>query len=63
MIGIVLDAPVGIAVKHGCTDRRLLVTLIGSSVIRLLPPLIATKEDCDHAVAILETAIRAAYQA
>ncbi|HNW87514.1 MAG TPA: aspartate aminotransferase family protein [Candidatus Limiplasma sp.] len=61
MIGIVLDAPVGKAVKHGCTDRKLLVTLIGTSVIRLLPPLIATKEDYDRAVAILDAAVSAAY--
>lgn len=63
MIGIEFDAPVGKAIKHGCTDRRLLVTLIGSSVIRLLPPLIATKAHCDDAVAILRAAVTEAYGA
>lgn len=61
MIGIEFDAPVGKAIKHGCTDRRLLVTLIGGSVIRLLPPLIATKKHCDDAVSILREAVCEAY--
>ena len=63
MIGIEFDAPVGKAIKHGCTDRRLLVTLIGGSVIRLLPPLIATQAHCDDAVAILREAVTEAYHA
>ena len=62
MIGIEFDAPVGKAIKHGCTDRRLLVTLIGSRVIRLLPPLIATQALCDDAVAILREAVTEAYR-
>ena len=54
MIGIEYDEPVGLAVKHGCFDRKMLVTLIGNSVIRLIPPLIATKEDCDRCYEILK---------
>lgn len=56
MIGIEYDGPVGLAVKHGCFDRKMLVTLIGNSVIRLIPPLIATKEDCDKCYEILKAA-------
>ena len=59
MIGIEYDAPVGLAVKHGCFDRKLLVTLIGDRVIRLIPPLIATEEDCDKAYEILKEASEA----
>jgi acetylornithine/N-succinyldiaminopimelate aminotransferase len=54
MIGVVYDGPVGLAVKHGCFDSGLLVTLIGDRVIRLIPPLIATKEDCDKAYEIMK---------
>lgn len=54
MIGVVYDGPVGLAVKHGCFDGKLLVTLIGDRVIRLIPPLIATKEDCDKAYEIMK---------
>ncbi|WP_028976986.1 aspartate aminotransferase family protein [Sporolactobacillus terrae] len=56
MIGIEFDAPAGYAIKHGCLDRNMLVTLIGDRIIRLLPPLIATKEDCDQAYEILKAA-------
>ena len=54
MIGVVYDGPVGLAVKHGCFDGKLLVTLIWDRVIRLIPPLIATKEDCDKAYEIMK---------
>ena len=54
MIGIVYDGPVGLKVKHGCFDNKMLVTLIGNNVIRLIPPLIATKEDCDKAYEIMK---------
>ena len=63
MIGIAFDAPVGKTIKHGCTDRKMLVTLIGNAVIRLLPPLIATRADCDQALAILKAAVEDAYRA
>ncbi|MCH3965760.1 MAG: aspartate aminotransferase family protein [Clostridium sp.] len=62
MIGIEFDAPLGKDIKHGCFDRKLLVTLIGTSVIRVLPPLIAAKEDCDKAYEILRAAVEEAYK-
>ena len=46
-------------IKHGCFDRKLLVTAIGSSIIRMVPPLILTKEDCDKAFAILKETVEA----
>ncbi|MFT8390182.1 MAG: acetylornithine/succinylornithine family transaminase [Sporolactobacillus sp.] len=62
MIGVELTEPIGLEVKHGCLDRHLLVTLIGDRVIRLIPPLIATQEDCEKACSILEQAINAAVE-
>lgn len=62
MIGIEFDLPLGKDIKHGCFDRKLLVTLIGTSVIRVLPPLIVTKEDCDKAYEILKAAAEEAYK-
>ncbi|WP_160676034.1 acetylornithine/succinylornithine family transaminase [Clostridium sp. C8-1-8] len=61
LVGVEFDAPVGKDIKHGCFDRRLLVTLIGSSIIRMVPPLIASKEDCDKAYEILREAAEEAY--
>ncbi len=54
LIGIEYDAPFGLAVKHGCFDSKMLVTLIGDRVIRLIPPLVLTEKDCDRAYQILK---------
>lgn len=45
------------AVKHACFDRKMLITAIGHNTIRMVPPLIVTKEQCDQAISILEAAI------
>lgn len=47
------DAMKGIEVKHGCLDRKLLITAIGVHIIRMVPPLIVTKADCDKAYEII----------
>ncbi len=60
LIGIEFDTPIGKEIKHGCMDRKLLVTLIGNSVIRTIPPLIATKRDCDKAYEILKASVEEA---
>lgn len=62
MIGIEFDAPNGLAIKHGCVERKMLTTLIGTSVIRLIPPLIATEADCDKAYEIMKASVEEAYQ-
>ena len=62
LIGIEFDEPHGLKIKHGCVDGRLLVTLIGDRVIRLLPPLIAAQADCDKAFDILKDAVIKAYE-
>ncbi len=61
LVGMVLDDAKGLDVKHNCFDHQLLVTLIGDRVIRMVPPLILNKEDCDKAVAIIEQSINEAY--
>ncbi|MFX3616543.1 MAG: aspartate aminotransferase family protein [Sporolactobacillus sp.] len=61
MIGIEFNLPIGLDVKHGCFDRKLLVTLIGDRVIRLIPPLIASKTDCDKAFEIIKASAEAAF--
>ncbi|MDR3145907.1 MAG: acetylornithine/succinylornithine family transaminase [Treponema sp.] len=60
LVGVELDGPIGLAVKHNCLDRKLLVTLIGDRLIRMIPPLTVGKADCDKAVAILEESVKAA---
>ena len=44
-------------IKHGCIDRKVLVTAIGTKIIRMVPPLIATEEDCDKAYEALKGAV------
>ncbi len=60
LVGVEFDVPKAVDIKHGCTDRKMLVTAIGANIIRMVPPLIATKEDCDKAYDILKAAVEAA---
>ena len=49
MIGVVLDRPA--TELHGLLLKENLVTLTaGETVLRLLPPLVITKEDADYAI-------------
>ncbi|SFR90534.1 aspartate aminotransferase family protein [Anaeromicropila populeti] len=57
LVGVELDNAIALDVKHACFDKKLLVTAIGTKIIRMVPPLILTKEDCDKAVSILREAI------
>lgn len=54
------DCVNAVEVKHEALKRHLLITAIGTSTIRMVPPLIITVEDCDKAVAILKEAVPAA---
>lgn len=56
LVGVVFEGEKAVEIKHACLDRHLLVTAIGKSIIRMVPPLIATKEDCDKCVDILKEA-------
>ena len=59
LVGVEFDDTIGgVDVKHGCLDRKLLITAIGAHIIRMIPPLIVTEEECDKAVAIIEDTIK-----
>lgn len=57
IVGVEFDFDGALEIKHGCMDRRLLVTAIGKTIIRMIPPLIASKEDCDKAFDILKASV------
>jgi acetylornithine/N-succinyldiaminopimelate aminotransferase len=60
LVGVEFDEKIkAIDIKHAAFDRHLLVTAIGSSVVRMIPPLILTKEDCDKAFDILYACVEA----
>ena len=59
-IGVEFDDTVsGVDVKHGCFDRKLLITAIGAHIIRMVPPLIVSEEDCDKAFSIIKESVEA----
>lgn len=47
----------GVDVKHGYFDRKFLITAIGSNIIRMVPPLILSKDDCDKAFEIIKDTV------
>ncbi len=58
LIGVEFDDTIkAIDVKHGCFDRRLLITSIGDHIIRMVPPLIVTEEDCERAAEIIKETV------
>ena len=58
LVGVEFDDTIGgVDVKHGCFDRKLLITAIGAHTIRMVPPLIVSKEECDKAVEIIRETI------
>ena len=42
-----------------CLHRHLLITAIGGHIIRMVPPLIITEEDCDKAYEIIKASVEA----
>ena len=59
LVGVQLDGDISVAVKEQGIKRKLLTTSIGTSIVRMVPPLTVTKAECDEAVAILTEAINA----
>ena len=58
LVGVEFDGSINAKdVKHGCFDRRLLITAIGDNVIRMIPPLILEKSHCDKAYAIIRETV------
>ena len=57
LVGCEYDIPIALEVKHGCLDRMALITAIGDSVNRMIPPLIVTKKQIDELMIIMKAAI------
>lgn len=57
LVGLELEDVDAIQVKIKAMEHGLLVTATSNRIIRMVPPLIITKDDCDKAVSILRTAI------
>lgn len=59
LVGVEFDDTIsGVDVKHGCFDRKMLITAIGAHIIRMIPPLIVS-EDCDKAYEIIRASVEA----
>lgn len=60
LVGVEFEKPIAFAVKHHCVNHKLLITAVRDSIIRMVPPLIVTKEHVDEAVAVLQKSINEA---
>ncbi len=59
LIGVEFEDGIsGVDIKHGVMEKHLLITAIGKNIIRMIPPLIVTKEDCDQAYDIIESTVK-----
>ena len=59
LVGVEFEDTINaVEVKHECLHRHLLITAIGSHTIRMIPPLIVTKEDCDKAFDIINASVK-----
>ncbi len=61
LVGVVFDKDIAADIKHEAFDRRMLMSVVKPAVIRMVPPLIVTKEDIDIAVGIIKECIEAVY--
>ena len=58
LVGVEFDDTIsGVDVKHGCFYRHMLITAIGSHIIRMVPPLIVSEEECDKAFDIIKETV------
>ncbi|OOB79531.1 MAG: acetylornithine aminotransferase [Epulopiscium sp. Nuni2H_MBin001] len=60
LVGVEFNTVKAFDIKHTCLDNKLLITSIGSNIIRMVPPLILTKEHCDTAYTIIKEAVEEA---
>ena len=59
LVGVEFDDTIsGVEVKHGAFDRKMLITAIGAHIIRMVPPLIVSEEECDKAFEILDETVK-----
>ena len=57
LVGVEYDIPIAMEVKWGTFKRHALITAIGDSINRMIPPLIATKKDVDLLVERMRDAV------
>lgn len=57
LVGVEFEKPIAFDVKHKCFDQKLLITAVSNHIIRIVPPLIVTKTECDEAIEILKKAV------
>ena len=57
LVGVEFDDDIAMHVKHVAFDNKLLMSVIKPNTIRMVPPLIASKEDCDKAFEIIKKAL------
>lgn len=55
MVGIEFSKPIAVELKRKCFDKGYLVGSVGNNIIRMLPPLIITKEDIDRFIPVLDS--------
>jgi acetylornithine aminotransferase/acetylornithine/N-succinyldiaminopimelate aminotransferase len=58
MIGIQLSMDKAAEIKNKCFEKGYLIGSVGSNILRLLPPLIITKDDIDGMVNVLDNIFR-----
>jgi len=61
LIGLEFDRPVAAELKQACFENKMIVCQLGRSIIRMVPPLTVTKEDCDQAFDIMKKSIDQVY--
>lgn len=60
LVGCEYDLPIAEEVKYECLERMALITAIGDSINRMIPPLIVTKKQIDELMIIMRDSVRAA---
>ena len=55
MLGIILDQPAG-AILSILRENGMIALSAGENILRLVPPLTITQEDCEKAVALIDAA-------
>lgn len=58
IVGVVFDKDIAMDVKHDAFDRKLLMSVVKPDVVRMVPPLIVTKKDCDKVVEIIDDILK-----
>ena len=58
LVGLVLDGDFAADVKHDAFDKKLLMSVVKPNVIRMVPPLIVTKDEIDEACDIIDSILK-----